>query len=74
MEIYDTEEEQVEALKRWWKANGTAIIAGVVVAIAIVLSWKYWTNYKADLTIEGANLYAELLSDQKEGKQIRRLR
>jgi predicted negative regulator of RcsB-dependent stress response len=68
VEIYETEEEQVEALKRWWKANGTAIIAGVVVAIAIVLSWKYWVNYKADLTTEGANLYVDLLSDQKEGK------
>ncbi|HIG91768.1 MAG TPA: tetratricopeptide repeat protein [Methylococcaceae bacterium] len=68
MEIYETEEEQVEALKRWWKANGASVISGIVLAVVIVLSWKYWENYQADLTIEASNLYGELLSAQKEGQ------
>lgn len=68
MEIYETEEEQVEALKRWWKVNGTSIITGIVVAIVIIFSWKYWESYQADLTTEASNLYSELLSAQKEGK------
>jgi predicted negative regulator of RcsB-dependent stress response len=68
VEIYETEEEQVEALKRWWKTNGTSIITGIVVAIVIVFSWKYWQSYQADLTTEASNLYGELLSAQKEGK------
>jgi predicted negative regulator of RcsB-dependent stress response len=68
VEIYETEEEQVEALKRWWKANGASVISGIVLAVVIVLSWKYWENYQADLTIEASNLYGELLSAQKEGQ------
>jgi len=27
--MYDTEEEQVEALKRWWQENGTSAIVGL---------------------------------------------
>ena len=33
MEIYNSEEQQVEAIKRFWKENGTAIIAGVVLGL-----------------------------------------
>ena len=29
-----TEEEQLEAIKRWWKENGTSLLAGAVLAAA----------------------------------------
>ena len=32
MDVYKTEEEQVEAIKKWWQENGKSIIAGVVIA------------------------------------------
>ena len=38
MDIYQTEDEQVEALKKWWEENGKSVIFGLcigVVAIAI---------------------------------------
>lgn len=36
------EEEQVEAIKKWWKDYGLSTIAGVVIAILIVLGWQYY--------------------------------
>ena len=30
MEIYQTEEQQVEAIKGYWEENGNMIIAGIV--------------------------------------------
>jgi predicted negative regulator of RcsB-dependent stress response len=47
MDSYETEEQQIEAFRRWWKANGGAVIAGVVIGLAIVLGWQYWSRYRA---------------------------
>ena len=33
MESYRTEEEQVEALKRWWDENGRSTMTAVVLAL-----------------------------------------
>lgn len=68
MEIYDTEEEQVEALKRWWKENGTSTIAGLVVGIALILGWNYWRDYKKDQALQASALYDQLTKDANEGK------
>lgn len=35
-----TEEEQVAALKQWWKDNGNSLIIGVGLALAVVFGWK----------------------------------
>ena len=33
MEVYTTEEQQVEVIKEWWKENGTSVIAGTVIGL-----------------------------------------
>ncbi|MGR9115498.1 MAG: YfgM family protein [Gammaproteobacteria bacterium] len=68
MEIYETEEEQVEALKRWWKENGQATITGVIVGVALILGWNFWQSYKRDQTLQASALYEQLLTAADEGK------
>ncbi len=41
-EEYQTEEEQIEAIKNWWKENGRAIILGLVLGIAGIGGYRYW--------------------------------
>ncbi len=71
MEIYDTEEEQVEALKRWWKENSTATIVGLVMGMVIILGWNYWQEHKKDQAAQASAAYAQLLKalddDSKDG-------
>jgi len=31
LDVYSTEEEQVEAIKKWWNENGKSIIAGIII-------------------------------------------
>ncbi len=48
MSAHLTEEEQLEALKRWWKENGTSTMASIVIAVAAYFSWQFWqTNQQA---------------------------
>ncbi|XGA79386.1 tetratricopeptide repeat protein [Halomonas sp. CH40] len=57
-----TEEEQLEAIKRWWKDNGASLIAGVAIAAAGVFGWNAWQNYQ-DNRAEAASIrYQELVN------------
>lgn len=49
-----TDDEQVEALRAWWRENGRSIIAGVVIAIVAILGWQQWNAYKQE-RIEAAS-------------------
>jgi len=59
--IYDTEEEQLEQLKKWWDANNTSLIAGVITAIVIVTGWNLWQNHQLTQREEASQLYQNLL-------------
>ncbi len=68
MEIYDTEEEQLEAVKRWWKENGQATIIGSVMGIALILGWNYWQDHKKTQAAQASSLYSELLQATASNK------
>jgi len=60
MEIYDTEEEQVAAIKRWWKENGVSTIAGVVVGIVLIVGWNAWESNVTEKAHKASELYDQL--------------
>ena len=61
MEIYDTEEEQVAAIKRWWKENGTSTITGIVAGVILIAGWNFWQSYTKDKAKNASALYEQLL-------------
>ena len=46
MEIYNTEEQQVEAIKSWWRDNGVAVLLGAVVGLGGLYGWRYYQSEK----------------------------
>lgn len=54
-----TEEQQVEALKKWWKENGVAIIAGLVIGSAALFGWRGWIEYKDTRAAEAFVVYSD---------------
>ena len=58
MSTYQTEEEQVEAMKNWWKENGKSVIGGIVLGLAVVGGGKGWLEYQR-VQAENASAYFE---------------
>ena len=69
MEIYETEEAQVEALKRWWKENGQATLIGLFLGVAIILGWNFWQEHKKTQAEQASTIYSELLQALTADKQ-----
>lgn len=40
------EDEQLEALKKWWKENGTMVIVGFVAGVAVLFGGRAWFDHK----------------------------
>ncbi|MEW7975777.1 MAG: tetratricopeptide repeat protein [Candidatus Thiodiazotropha endolucinida] len=67
MSEYQTEEEQVEAIKRWWKENGTSVIAGLVIGLGGVFGWQAWGNYKDRIGAEAALAFNQMVAAVDRG-------
>lgn len=55
------EQEQVDALKAWWKENGKWVITVVVVALLGFAGMQYWKKHQATQAAEAATLYNEVM-------------
>jgi len=44
VDIYRTEDEQIAAIKVWWKENGSAVIWGLVLSLVIIAGWRTYTS------------------------------
>lgn len=57
-----SEDEQLDALKSWWKRNGTSLVAGVAIAASGVFGWNAWQNYQENQAATASLRYQQLLS------------
>lgn len=61
MNTYVNEQEQVEALKQWWKNNGTSLIVIIVLAIVFSFAFRYWQQYRYKHEIQASLVYDKLM-------------
>lgn len=60
MSAYLSEEEQVEAIKKWWRDNAKSVISGVVVGIGIIFGWQWWLGQQATQADNASMLFDSL--------------
>jgi len=62
VEEFETEEQRVEALLKWWKENRKSVITGLIAGIAIVVGWNSWKAYQHEQLEQASEIYQEMLS------------
>jgi predicted negative regulator of RcsB-dependent stress response len=69
VDVYQTEEQQVEAIKGFWKENGTAVIAGLVIGFAGFIGFGKYKEVQLANEVETSDAYQTVMeSAGKDGE------
>ncbi len=64
---YETEEQQVEALKEWWAENGRAVIIGIVLGALLVGAWMWWKGSQEKKAVAASDNFSQTMEALQSG-------
>lgn len=68
MEVYANENEQVDAVKRFFAENGKALAVGVILGIGALVGWRYWSSHQEGSAREASLVYENAVTALKPGQ------
>jgi len=69
VDIYASDEEKGEEIKRWWRENGLSIMLGIALGIAVLVGGRYWLTQKQMQSVNASSLYQHTSQLASEGKR-----
>ncbi len=60
MDEFLSDKEQVERLKKWWLENYKSILAGVIIAAAIIFGWRWWQHRTQVRSLTASMMYNQM--------------
>ena len=57
MEEFESEDQQIEAIKKWWKENGASLLLGLGIGVAALLGWREYLAYQTEHSAEASDLF-----------------
>lgn len=57
MEEFESEDQQIEAIKKWMKENGVSLLLGLGIGVGALLGWREYLAYQTDHSAEASDLY-----------------
>lgn len=66
------EQEQIEALKAWWKDNGNWLVGTLVAILLVVGGWRGWHYYQNKQALEAGTLFQQVM-DQLSSNDAKRV-
>jgi len=67
-DVYASEEEQLQAIKDWFKEYGRYILLGLVIGGGGILAWNGWNAYQHEQALKASASYEALRSATKAGQ------
>jgi len=67
---YETEEQQIEAIKKWWKENSNMIVTGVAIGVACIFGWQYYQGETVKHAEQASVLYEQVLVNADNPSKI----
>jgi predicted negative regulator of RcsB-dependent stress response len=61
MEIYSTEEQQAEAIKRFFRENGVSLALGIIIGLGGLYGWKAYNQSQIDNAEAASNAYNQFV-------------
>ena len=61
MSVYMTEEEQLEAIKKWWARYSTLITVVLSLVLLGISGYKYWQWHQVKVNTQASNAYEHLM-------------
>lgn len=63
MDIYSTDDEQLERIKKWVKEYAPTVIISILIVVVATFGWRYWMQRVNNVRADASNTYEQLLSN-----------
>lgn len=67
MDVYKSDDEQAEIIRKWWNENGKSIITGIVLGLVAIFGWRTWQDYHKQQSEAASDLYQNMLNIVNKG-------
>ena len=68
MDVNRTEQEQIEALQKWWADNSKSVISGILIGLAAIFGWRGWQAHLQATAEAASDLYTNMIIEVRDHK------
>ena len=62
MQDFETEDQQIEALKTWWKENSSSLLIGLAIGGFTLVGWNFYKETQYQHGIEASDMYVSVVA------------
>lgn len=67
---YVSEKEQIESIRKWWKANGRFLLVAILIGLGIGYGWRYWHTFEIRRAENAAMIYQSVLQADEKNNSV----